>query len=216
MTDKKKGGFMGFLSNVGFIEETPEPAPPKDTPAPVAPARTFSSSTPPTGNVDQEVLAKLEARLQANCPPAYTAFMEMYDSLKEDITDDRQRFKVALKTSHTTSEQLIAALDQLLGTMEAARISFSHTCEENRTKRLGEAEASLKATDDLIATNEQQLKSIQETIASLRTKRETDAQAKDHDAQRLATIQTNFEASHAQVVGRLQAQKSRVQSMPKV
>jgi chromosome segregation ATPase len=142
--------------------------------------------------------------------------MDQYELLKDDITDDRQRFKVALKTSHTTTDQLLAALDQLVGAMDSAKAEFSHAFEENRNKRIGEAEASLKATDAQIATYEKQMQAIQETIASLRTKRDTDAHAIQHEAQRLDGIRASFEAAHAQVVHRLQAQKSRVETMPKV
>lgn len=218
MTDKKKSGIMGFLSNIGMVEETPDaaPAPPKTSQPPAAHATEHYSTPPTTAAPDPEMLTKLEARLQKNCPASYTAFMEMYESLKEDISDERQRFKVALKTSHTTTDQITSAVDTLVSTMDSAKAEFLHSFEENRSKRLGEAETSLKATDDLISSNEKQLQAIQETITSLRTKRDTDAQAKDHEAQRLDGIKSSFEAAHGQVVGRLQAQKSRIQTMPKV
>lgn len=217
VSDKKKGGFMGFLSNVGLVEETPDPAP-RNTPVPAGPRNTpVPAPYHPNGaTADPEVLSKLEKRLQANCPAPYTAFMEQYENLKDVIPDEAMRFKAALKASHTTTDQLVGALDQLASAMDSAHTEFMHTFEENKGKRLGEAEASLKATDEQIATYEKQLQSVQETIQSLHTKRDTDAQAMQHEAQRLEGIRASFEAAHAQVVGRLGAQKSRVQAMPKV
>lgn len=217
MTEKKKG-VLGFLSNIGLVEETPDaPAPaPRNTPVPAAPAAHPYTPAPSNGTADPKVLAQLEHRLQANCPAAYTSFMEQYENLKDVIPDESMRFKAALKASHTTTDQLVGALDQLVGAMDAAKGEFTHTFEENKSKKLGESEASLKATDDQIASYENQLKTIQETIASLRTKRDTDAQAMQHEAERIEGIRASFEAAHGQVVGRLTAQKSRVQSMPKV
>lgn len=220
MTDgKKKGGFMGFLSNVGLVEETPDPTPPpaaprttRNTPVPAAPSH---YAAPPNGAVDPDVLAKLESRLQKNCPPTYTTFMEQYENLKDVIPDESMRFKAALKASHTTADQLVEALTQLVGVMDSAHTEFTHTFEENKAKKLGEAEASLKATDEQIASYEKQLQTVQETIATLRTKRETDAQGMEHEAQKIENIRASFEAAHAQVVGRLNAQKSRVQAMPR-
>jgi chromosome segregation ATPase len=209
-----KKGIMGFLSNVGLVEEVPDAPVQTQRIAPVPSHAEHFSSAP--GNPDPEVLAKLEKRLQDHCPSAYTSFMEQYETLKEVIPDEATRFKGALKTSHTTTEQLIGAIDQLVGAMDAAKAEFSHTFEDNKSRRLGEAEASLKATDDLIASNEKQLQSLQETIASLRTKRDTDAQSLEHEGQRLDSIRASFDAAHSQVVGRLQAQKNRVQTMPKV
>lgn len=220
MTEKKKG-VMGFLTSIGFAEEVPEGAPSpqqrttRNTPIPAAPP----GYVPPqhtNGAADPEVLAKLEAKLTKNCPPAYTAFMEQFENLRDVIPDESMRFKAALKASHTTTDQLVGALDQLLGTMTTAHEEFAHTFEETKAKRLGDAEASIKATDEQIASYEKQLQSVQETIASLRTKRDTDVQAMQHEAQKIEGVRSNFEASHGQVVGRLNAQKSRVQAMPRV
>jgi chromosome segregation ATPase len=209
---KKK--FLGFLANIGLAEEVPDgPAPkpsggpPRNTPLPPAPSHVQSAAA------DPEVLARLEARLQKNCPEPYLSFMEQYENLKEVIPDEAMRFKAALKASHTTASQLVDALGQLVGVMDAASAEFSHDYEQNRTRQLGEAEASLKATDDLIASNEQQLKALQDTIATLHTKRQTDAQAMADKAQKIETVRASFEAAHRQVVGRLQAQKTRVEGM---
>ncbi len=212
MTDTKKK-FLGFLANIGLAEEVPDApvpkpqgGPPRNTPLPPAPHAQSAAADP-------EVLARLEARLQKNCPAPYLAFMEQYENLKEIIPDDAMRFKAALKASHTSAPQLVDALGQLVGVMDAASAEFSHDYEQNRTRQLGEAEASLKATDDLIASSEQQLKSIEDTIASLHTKRTTDAQAMADKAQKIESVRASFEAAHQQVVGRLQAQKTRVEGM---
>ena len=162
---------------------------------------------------DPEILSKLEKKLQNNCPQAYAAFMQQYDDLAEIIPDETMRFKAALKASHTTAEDLTKALDQLIHVMDTADEEFARTFQENKAKRLGEAEKSLKATDDLITANEQQIKSLGDTILSLKTKRDTDAQAMAHEAERLEGILTGFEAAHNQVVGRLTAQKNRVSAM---
>ena len=219
MSDGKKKGIMGFLENVGIVETTPDaPAPParttRNTPIPAAPAPHFAAA-PTNGVADPEVLGNLERRLQKNCPAAYTSFMEQYENLKEVIPDDSMRFKAALKASHTTAEALVDALTQLAGVMDTAGTEFTHTYEEMRRKKLGEAEALLKSTDEQITSYEAQLKSIQETIASLRTKRSADEQAMQAEAGKIETTRANFEAAHAQVVGRLNAQKSRVLAMPR-
>ncbi len=219
MTDgkKKTGGFLGVLSNLGLVEVTPDAAPapspsPRNTPVPAAPTQ----YVPVNGTADPAVLSMLDQRLQKACPPPYVAFMEQFENLKDVIPDEAMRFKAALKASHTTSDQLVEALGTLVGVMDSAMTEFTHTFEDNKRKTLGDAENTLKATDEQIASYEKQLQSIQETIAALRHKRETDAQAMQAEATKIEGIRANFEAAHAQVVGRLNAQKSRVMAMPKV
>lgn len=221
MTNRSnKGGFIGLLANLGLVEETPDPvhppmaAHPPEARLPAAPAAHGAAS--PNDAVDPEVLSKLELRLQKNCPLAYTGFIEQFDNLKDVVPDESMRFRAALKASHTTTDQLVDALGQLIGAMAAAATEFTHAFEENKRKKLGEAEASLKATDEQIASYERQLESAQGTIASLRTKRETDAQAMHDDALKIDGVRASFEAAHARVVARLEAQKSRVLAMQKV
>lgn len=217
---RKKGRFIGLLSTLGLVEETPDPVHPpaaaqrRDAPARAAPVA--CSPEPPGGSADPEPLSKLELRLQKNCPLAYAAFLEQFENLKDVVPDESMRFKAALKASHTTTDQLIDALGQLIGVMDAAATEFTLAFEENKRKRLGEAEATLQATDEQIASCEKQLQSVQEAIASLRTKRDVDAQALQNEAVRIDHVRASFEATHSQVVARLEAQKSRVLAMPKV
>lgn len=216
MTEAKKNNVLGFLKNL-VVDEVPDPI---STPAKTLaressappPVRSFSSAPAATA-ADPEILSKLEKKLQNNCPQPYAAFMEQYEALAEIIPDETMRFKAALKASHTTAEDLVKALDQLTATMNAAEAEFTKTFEENKAKRLGDAEKSLKATDDLIASNEQNIKSLQDTIASLRTKRDTDAGTMEHEVQKFEGIRAGFETAHSQVVGRLTAQRNRVAAM---
>lgn len=229
MTEKKSGGFMRMLANIGLAEEIPDPVTPENH-HPAGPAATgqrpyatvvkpkpaSSAPSPSTATADPKTLEKLEARLQKNCPPAYTSFMEQYENLREVIPDEVMRFKAALKASHTTSEQLVDAIDHLIATMDTARSDFQHTFDESRQAKIGSAEATLHATEEQIASYEKQLQTVQETIASLRTKLETDRQAIAAEQAKIESVRVNFEAAHAQVVGHLNAQKSRVQTMPRV
>lgn len=217
VTEAKKTNVLGFLKNL-VVDEVPEPAAPaatrpSSTPAPARPAATSFSSTPPSAAADPAILSTLEKKLQNNCPQPYAAFMEQYEALADIIPDETMRFKAALKASHTTAEDLVKALDQLIHTMDTAEEEFARTFQENKAKRLGDAEKSIKATDDLITSNEQQIKSIQDTITSLRTKRDTDAGTMEHEVQKFEGIRSGFEAAHGQVVGRLTAQKNRVSAM---
>lgn len=224
MTTEKKSGFLGLLANVGnaFVEHVPDAPPSVQQPRTAAPPPGYRPQpgypvyhAPAQAEADPEVLEKLEHRLQTNCPPMYTAFMEQYAALQM-IPDEGMRFHAALAASHSTTDQLVGALDQLMQVMDATRTDFEHTHEAMTAKKLGDAQSALKTTDDQVASYEKQLQSIQETIAALRQKREADAQAIQHETERLEGIHASFEAAHAQVVSKLAAQKSRVQAMPKV
>src|SRR5512135_1152965 len=176
-----------------FSEEVPEkPAgPPRNTPLPPPPpgqAASFQVSTAP----DPKALQSLEARLQAAVPPPYAAFLEMFQSLTEDIPDESKRVKVALKTSKTTVDQIVAALDQLIATMGTAATEFGHSLEEKLQAH--------QALDDSIKAKEEQLHHLQEEIAALH-ERSAGEQTK------IQQVKQGFEAAHAQVVGRLQSQK---------
>ena len=218
MTEQKKS-VLSHLAGL-FVEQVPDQAAPKASASTPAPAPTPIPLQHPVGHAsstpDPQVLAKLEARLQSALPPAYASFMEQYDVLKDDIPDERTRFKVALKTSHTTADQVVSALDQLLGTMGTALTDFMHTFDENKEKRLGEAQKSITATDDLISSHEAQLKSITDTITSLRTKRSTDVESMETETHRLEGIRAGFEGAHSQIVARLTSQKNHILPMPKV
>ena len=230
MTDKPKTSALGMLKALTsvFVEEVHVPdkeagpgAPPGAPRGPqdqVGAHVTWPAIQPPavraaTVAADPEAQRLLESRLQKVMPPEYRAFMEMYESLKEDITEDRQRFKVALKTSHTTVQQLMTGLDLLVDAMRSAHKGFLDGFEENRAKVATEAQKSLGATDQLIASNEEQLRAIQQTINTLRAKRETDAQAMLAENGRLEEARQGFEAALAEINGHLDAQRRNVSAM---
>jgi len=144
---------------------------------------------------DQKSLAMLEGRLNASVPAPYAAFMEMYQSLAEDIPDESKRMKVALKTSKTTVEQISACLDQLVNVMETVHQEFLHSQQEKLEAH--------QALDSSIQAKEEQLQHLQAEIQALR-ERSASEQSK------IEQVRMGFEAAHSQVVGRLQAQKTRI------
>jgi chromosome segregation ATPase len=219
MTDAaKRTSVFGFLKNI-VAEEVPD-KPARNTPLPAEMHRAQQEAhdvlrQAGAAQPDAQALAKLETRLQAACPAPYAAFMEQYELLKEDISDERTRFKVALKTTHTTPADVTGALDQLLSVMQKAKDEFQHSFNEARDKKIGAAQEAITASEQLIASSEEQIKAIQEKIASLKTKRETDIQNMQDEAHRLDAVLGGFNAAHAQVVSRLEDQKRRIDAMPK-
>lgn len=221
MTEEKKS-VLGFLKGL-VAEEVPDRSRPAPTTATTeaqehahAPAHATTSPTAPVLHAaapDAQALAKLEARVQGALPPAYATFMETYESLREDIPDERTRFRVALKTSHTTADQVYAAIDQLIGVMDAARAEFSRSFEENKSRRVGEAQRAIFATEAKIASGEAELKALQEGVAALRAKRDADTQGMQAETERLEEVRAGFESAHAQVFGRLAAHKNNVANM---
>ena len=221
----KKTGVFGFLKTLVAEEVPDKPSGARNTPLPPAPPVEHhygeSGGYAPSGEVarsagpDPQALAKLESRLQGACPAPYAAFMEQYEALKEDIADERTRFKVALKTTHTTQDQITGGLDTLLGVMDSAKSEFMHSWDDNKKKRVSEADKSIASSDELIKSSEEQIKAIQEKIASLRTKHDTDVENVKEEIRRLDAIRGGFEAAHAQVVGKLTDQKNRINAMPK-
>jgi len=222
MTDgAKRTSVFGFLKNI-VAEDVPDNAsarPTRNTPIPAAPRHVMNpivhkeSPAAAPAAPDAHALEKLEARLQAACPAPYIAFMEQYESLKEDIADERTRFKVALKTTHTTAEQVLGALDQLLSVMQKAKEEFTHSFDENKQKKMSAAQEGIVAGEQLIASSLEQIKAIEEKIASLKTKHETDTQNMQDESRRLDAILGGFNAAHAQVTRRLEDQKNRIASM---
>ena len=222
---QKKGAWSVLKSLV--VEETPEAPPARNTPVPAAPRNTplppaprvyqgqYSATVPAVVAADPDVLASLEKRLQKACPPEYAAVMEQYNMLKEDIPDERQRFKVALKTTHTTQPQLMGAVEVLVRTMEGAREEFHTTFNTAKMKKTAEAEASIKATQDLIASSEEQIRAIQDKIVSLSQTLRSNTDNLQSETQRLDQVAASFEAAWAQVYHELQTQKSRIDSMPR-
>ena len=219
MTEGKKS-VLGFLKTLVAEEVPDKPASPAteahaSSVAPAAaPVHSFARAGGGAAEPDPQALAKLEHRLQAACPAPYVAFMEQYEALREDIPDERTRFKVSLKTSHTTAGEVLGAIDQLLSAMGTAKDEFMHSFNDNRDKRVSAAQAAIAASDELIKSSEEQIQAIQEKIASLRTKRATDAENMQEEGRRLDAILGGFNAAHAQVVSKLTDQKNRIGAMP--
>lgn len=209
MTDTAKGvGLFGRIKGA-FVEEVPEAR--ASAPPPVA-QNYVVGTTPAPALADPEVVKKLEAKLKANMPNGYVQFLEQYNGLQEVIPDEGMRFKAALKTSKITVEEVSQALEGLTTVLVTAQTDFQNTFEQNRAKVQTAMEQSIKATEDLIQSREQQLKAIQEEVASLRAKCVNDVAQSKADTARLETIRAGFEAAYAQVVGRLNDQKTRVAS----
>jgi len=195
---EKKHGLLDSIASV-FTTEVPEKAAPtRNTPLPPErhsqPGLVAVSATQP----DSKALSVLESRLQAAIPPAYASFLEMYQSLAEDIPDESKRVKAALKTSKTTVDQVVVALDQLVGVMEVAHQEFLHSQQEKL--------AAHQALEDSIKAKDEQLHHLQEEINSLRERSVT-------EQSRIDQVKAGFEAAHAQTVGRLQSQKARIAGM---
>jgi len=209
----KRPSVFGFLKSI-VAEDVPDKPAARNTPVPAAShAESHVAVVHEDAVPDAAALGKLEQRLQAACPKEYASFMEQYESLKEDIADERTRFKVALKTTHTTAENVLAGVDMLLTTMQSAKEEFQRSFDENSKKKMSAADESIAATNQLIASSEEQIKAIEEKIAALKQKRETDIQQRNADGGRLETVLRGFNAAHAQVVSRLENQKSRLAAM---
>lgn len=216
----KSGGVLGFLKSA-FVEEVPDRPSIVTTP----PGTTLPGTTPPAishvGSVgiggtapspDQAVLAKLEAKLQAALPPVYAAFMEQYEGLRDVIPDEGMRFRAALKTSKATAEQLAAAIETLLETMETAQADFSKGYTENRSRALTLSQQKLTAYQQEVTKNEEMINALQARNAELVSATSSEQQVYATEVRRLEGIRGGFAAAHAQVVGRLNAQKAHVTS----
>jgi hypothetical protein len=228
VTEKRSGGgVLGFLATVGLVEAVPErtSATVASTAHPTSPTYTgwvslgsvlgeraaSAASThtlAPAVAVDPEVLEKLEAKLQKSCPPAYVAFMEQHENLRDVIPDEAMRLKAALKASHTTTAQMLDALTALLAVMDSAHAEFLRAFEDQKTKQRAAAEVALKEIDDQIAVQEEQLRTTQESLALLRGKRSSEAAGVQLAEQRTENVRVSFESARAQIVERLNAQKS--------
>lgn len=209
-----KKSMLGFLETIGIVETVPD--------KPAAHDPDVSSSAPPlprsalhhaVAGADPQVIAKLEAKLQAAAPPIYIAFMEQFTTLADVIADEGTRIKAALKTSKCSIPQLLEALGQLGDAMTHAKDDFEASFEHNKTEHLGQAQQSIAATDDLIKSREAQIKALQDEVVSLHAKRDNSAQQMQVEADRLEGIHESFLAAHAQVTERLGAQKNRIASM---
>jgi hypothetical protein len=211
-------GFKEVLSKLNPLEEVPDDHPrksaPPTTPPPLA---VHAASFPPvagTGAIavapDPRSTQKLEERIQkaAESLPAYQAFHEQYELLRDTIPDDAMRVKVAFKTSKTTLDAVAGAYDHLLKVLGDALAEFRQNLTEKRTKTIEGAKATAEAAEALIASRESQLKAIADEVASLRAKAATDAAATSDDLAKLQERADGFEAAHAALVARLKVQKS--------
>jgi hypothetical protein len=221
--EKSGGGFLGFIKSA-FVEEVPEgQAQPK-----AAKARESQAPMPPPGSAsvaprpaqaavaaDPAAMAKLEAMLQAALPPVYSTWMEKYTQLAEVIPDESMRFKAALKTSNATPVQLSGAVDQLINTMDKAQEEFLRGFQAQTSKVESAAKEAIASTESLLQSRESQLRAIEDEIVSLKSKLALDTSHLQEEQHRLDSIRMGFEAAHAQVVGRLNDQKSHIDALAK-
>jgi hypothetical protein len=166
--------------------------------------------------VDPEAKRGLEARMSAQMPQAYKSFMEQHEALKDVVTDDAQRFQAALKTSHTTVEQLLQAIDSLEGILQAASQTFADDNRDRKAKATAEAQKNLDSTDALIASNEAQLQTLQQTITTLREKRSAAAQDVQNEVAHLEQVRLGFAGAVAALTGQLDTQRRTIATTRKV
>ena len=163
--------------------------------------------------VDQKALSSLEARLRESVPADYAGFMETYQSLAEDIVDERTRFKVALKTSKTNVESVTAAIDHLLEVMKDASDKFHKGHEARSNERLGKSQELTRGIQKSIEEKQGQIAALQAEIQTLNEQGSNSVREENEEREHLTQVQSGFEAAYAQVIRRLTDQKSRVASL---
>ena len=227
MTDKaaKPSALGGLLSTAKslFVEEVDVPdkkVPPKPPSASAGLGWTGQTaampaypSAPAPVDADPEAKRGLEARLHAAMPPAYKSFIEQHEALTGVVTDDTQRFQAALKTSHTTVEQLMQAIDSLSGILQAASQNFADDNKDRKAKAAAEAQKNIDATDALIASSESQLQVMQQTITTLREKRNAAAQDVQGEIAHLENVRCGFVGAAAILLGQLDTQRRTIATM---
>jgi hypothetical protein len=167
-----------------------------------------STNFPPT--VDSAAVTKIETRLQSAAPAIYVAFTEQADALKDVIPDETTRLRAAMKTSHATPEQIGGAIDGLLVVAGAVLTEFNQSFEAKRTASTSAATEQIETGKLQVATLESQLKELQERIATYHTQIVASEAKLAADAARFETVKQGFQAAHAQVVARLNADKQRI------
>ncbi len=191
---EKKGSILGSVLDV-FSTEVPEkPSPTRNTPVPAAPVAMASAPVA----ADPKLVSSLEARLNAALPAPYAAFLEMYQSLAEDIPDESKRMKVAMKTSKTSVDDILHALDQLTASMAKAKEDFGHSLEKQQ-------QVYNQLTQEIQSTVEQ-IAALQKSLDEKRT----EASA---GLLKIEQTQKNFESAHTQVLNKLEVQKASVAKM---
>lgn len=198
----EKSSVFNFLKDA-FVEKVPDstaqPAPvrtPTTAYVPPPPAALNSAQVP----VDAKTLAKLEEKLASALPPAYAAFMEQYESLKDDLPDETTRFKVALKTSKTSVGELSQALDHLLQIMANAQVEFERGYNQSRSESLSQIQTALTQAEAMIV-------SLTQSLATQQALKEQEQSKQGAETRRFDQILAGFNAAHAKVVARLNAQK---------
>jgi len=187
---------------------TPLPAPPGSPHA----AMTMPAPTP-TVTPDPEAMRDLEERLHKAMTPEYTAFMEHFNMLAPELPEERARFRVALRTSHTTAEQLIAAMDQMAESMKSAHKKFLDGFEAERSKTLAEYEKNVTTADQTIASYEEQMRALEQTMSTIRAKRDADAEAMRVEAERFDQGRLGFEAAVQEITGHVYTQRRSIEAM---
>lgn len=202
------------------VEEVPEP---KGHEAKAAPVRepvvqrpmsfpTFVPAPPiPMGSVtDPAIVQKLEAIVQQNMPPAYVKFLAQYEALKEIISDPGTLFLASMKASGCTLEQLTQAVDQILGVLDQKAKEFGQTFETNKGVTLGAVQQSILSTQQTIKDRMTQMDAIQKEITGLHAQEQEQTARYQVEEQRLLGIRQGFDASMADVRGRLESQKAHI------
>lgn len=186
----------------------PSPAVAPQGQAPWRSNQMVALAPPPAPKADPAMVARLEARLGEAKPPAYAAFMEQYDALAGEFQphEEARRFRVALKASKTTLDDILGAVDALVSVMENARQEADVEYERKR----GEMKS---AADQKLATLDEQIKTTAAALQKLQGERDAAAHKLESGDQYLTSTRDAFEAAAGELLSRLHAQKSLVSSM---
>ena len=176
----------------------------------------YAGSTQYPPLADPVAVAKIEARLQSAAPAIYVAFTEQADALKDVIPDETTRLRAAMKTSHASPEQIGGAIDALLTVAGAVLTEFNQSFEAKRTASNAATAEQIEAGKMQVGTLETQLEALQEKITALHVQVVASEAKLQADAARFETVKQGFQAAHAQVVARLNADKQRITTQTRI
>lgn len=159
----EKKGFLGSLRDLVLEDEGKGESPPTPTPsAPIfstASAQGIPTSTPSfslpsqvtvSTEIDQEMLAEVEAALAGASPAAYIQFADIVASFSV-LPDEKSRFTAALvtakRTLNLTAQSIQAAYEQRINMVGSLKASFVEQSNASLSEKVKGAESRVAQAD---------------------------------------------------------------------
>lgn len=195
------------------VPEGPQATPAATAPAPVPVAPMAVSIPTPVAVVDPAIQATLEADLNTAAPEGYREIVNDLVTLAEDITDERARYRAAVrmagKKGHSLLD-LLGDLDKCLGILEAKNTEFAAEVKRQIETKVGARRSAIATREAEITAKTELMGRLQQEIAQLQHDNLLESEQISTETAKITGVGNNFRLAYQAVLANIQSIRNKI------